>query len=257
MTPHHMKPLNKAHLEAALPSLTISVFDSLPSTNDFLKQQTPHLHLCLAEQQTAGRGRLGKTWFSPHGMNLYFSLLWPLLDTHIALEGLSLVVALSIVKTLTQFGIHEALKIKWPNDIYADNKKLAGILIESQTESRAPRQIIIGVGLNVNMPAGTAPDTLKPWTSLQILLNRTLNRHDLVVTLTRALLATLTQFSQKGFIHFLPAWHAWDYLAGKNIHLKTGDHTLHGIAQGVNEKGHLLLRTADGHLHALASAEII
>lgn len=247
--------LDLALLSHELPDFPITVLPTVTSTNDFLKQQSPQLQLCVAEQQTAGRGRLGKQWSSPAEVNLYFSLLWPSQKKTTALNGLSLVVALSIVTVLEEkLGINKYLKVKWPNDIYWQEKKLAGILVELNAEQAQQQNIIIGVGLNVNMLQ--LPDTPKPWTSLAFILNKTINRNPLLIALVKQLLVDLAVFEKKGLPHFLPIWFAWDYLLNTKITLQIADKKITGIAKGINEQGYLLLQDETSNIQAYASGSI-
>lgn len=252
-----MSHLDLTYLTAALPEWVVNIFDSLPSTNDFLKKQPSALQLCMAEQQTAGHGRLGKKWFSPKNVNLYFSLMWPFHQSPTQLNGLSLVVALSLVKILSKLGLHPHLKIKWPNDIYWEHKKLAGILIELTHARDNHNTLIIGVGLNVNMHETPNIDPSRPWVSLSQILNRTLDRNLLLVAIMKQLLPDLQQFSQTGFTTFLPLWLTWDYLYGKTLDFKLADGIIHGIARGVNEQGYLLLQDPLNGLKAYSSGTIL
>lgn len=248
--------LDEAFLKKAFPHFAISIFDSLSSTSDHLKQSLLSPHLCIAEQQTAGRGRLGKIWFSPPGVNLYFSLLWPMQKTSAQLEGLSLTIALSIVRTLHSLGVTRDLKVKWPNDIYWQQKKLAGILVEINSELAEKNHVVLGIGLNVNMLPEHRPDATNPWTSLQQILNHPVNRNTLLVALLNQLIPDLIRFDTEGFIAFLPYWPSWDYLYHQAIQVEIANHIVQGKACGVNNKGHLLLQTVDDKLHAYSSGEI-
>lgn len=241
--------LDLAFLKTQLPTLEIDVFDTIDSTNEFLKKlpQKNTLHLCVAEQQTAGKGRLGKHWFSPSNCNLYFSLRWPNLYPKKSLDGLSLVIAISLTKTLQRLFPLPDLKIKWPNDLYYQDKKLAGILIEVSNESQA---LIIGIGLNVNMKESM-------WTSLRLILQRDIERNTLLSELIPPLLIEIEQFIHTGFLPYLSVWPTWDYLAGKKINVKQNETLIQGVAQGINERGHLVIEDDLGKRHTCYSGEIL
>lgn len=141
------------HLATDSPFI-LETFSSIDSTHSYLLQQAKnyaaHGLVCVAEQQTAGYGRRGTAWSSPFGLNLYCSLCWHFDRNSALLNGLSLVIGLAIQQTLTQWGI-DGVKIKWPNDIYYDGKKLAGILINIARRPNNHCLAIISFGLNVNM----------------------------------------------------------------------------------------------------------
>ncbi|MBI5448067.1 MAG: biotin--[acetyl-CoA-carboxylase] ligase [Gammaproteobacteria bacterium] len=251
-----MSHLDLPFLENALAPLTLSVFDSIPSTNEYLKKASLSPQLCVAEQQTAGRGRLGKTWFSPPGVNLYLSLLWPMKKTISQLEGLSLAIGLSVIHTLTNLGIKRDIKIKWPNDLYWQEKKLAGILIETNTELAEKNNVVVGLGLNVNMLAQDhAPPSL-PWVSLKQILGHTLDRNCLLVSLIKQFIPDLQRFEEQGFSDFLAQWPRWDYLYHKKIKMEIANKSIRGIAQGVNEKGHLIIQTEANTLLTFSSGKV-
>ena len=131
----------------------IEILESVSSTNDYLKKfKSPaSVKFCLAEHQLGGRGRLQRQWYSPFGRNIYLSCLYSFQKDISELAGLSLVTSLAILKALRNWVADEKLAVKWPNDIFFENKKLAGSLIEIQAETHGVSQVIIGIGLNVNM----------------------------------------------------------------------------------------------------------
>ena len=159
--PGGMQLLDADIIRSLLPGLAgnkrVVLLDKVHSTNDWLMQQlaseiSPGT-VCLAELQTAGRGTRGRKWVSPYGKNLYISLYWHFAGGPLELGGLSLAVAASIARVLADSGIGD-VAIKWPNDLYSSGKKLGGILIDMSAEVNGPSQVVIGVGLNVDMPEG-------------------------------------------------------------------------------------------------------
>jgi len=132
----------------------VQVFEQIDSTNAWLLQQCragAELPLaCIADSQNAGRGRRGRVWHSPAGSNIYMSLGWEFNNSPAELGAFSLLVGVALVRTLKQIGIHQA-KLKWPNDVLVDNKKLAGILIEIQNRQNGRLAVVIGIGLNVRL----------------------------------------------------------------------------------------------------------
>src|SRR3989338_4340844 len=138
----------------------IKILKTIDSTNAYLLKQAhvDKASVCIAEQQTAGRGQFNRTWASPAN-NIYFSMRWPLKEAYQNIMGLSLVVAIAIIKTLAYFDVTEHIGIKWPNDIMWQQRKLAGILVET-----TKTDVIIGIGINVQLPKTVSID--QPWIDL-------------------------------------------------------------------------------------------
>lgn len=236
--------------------IKISIHDSITSTNDFLKINLPNtaeiISICLAEHQSAGKGRCGKRWQSPHGMNIYFSAAWPCKNIS-KISGLSLAVSLAVVETLERlFNLN--FKIKWPNDILWDEKKIAGILIEICSLQNTSCVVIIGIGINANMR--TTDDVIdQPWTSLCNAVGSEVNRNEIIATLISILREYLVKFEYYGFEFFKTKWENYDYLRDKAIFL-TNEISNSGIAMGVNESGQLLVKLDDNKIQAYYSGEI-
>lgn len=252
--------LESAKIKKALNhnKIDIAVYESLPSTNAYLKQQK-HFHaneikICLAEQQTHGKGRLNRDWFSPFARNIYLSCLYPFQKDISELAGLSLVTSLAIVKTLKHYGIHEKLNVKWPNDIIYDNKKLSGGLIEIHAESHGCSYAIIGIGVNTNMLEDERQIN-QPWTSVQKILGRYLDRNELVACLINNLLNYLNEFNQSGFQNFIKEWIQADCLTHQVISVKNLNEIITGKVTGINSQGHLLLELSDGTVRAFSSGD--
>ena len=152
--------LDQKKILTALPEnlqtkIGLDIYSQLPSTNQYLLDDNDRNYtqpvFCLAEMQTAGKGRMGRQWHSPFGQNIYCSLRWDLPVGVCQLSGLSLVIGLAVLKALQQFDPSLLLELKWPNDIFARGKKLGGILIEMLAKSSGSCSVIIGIGLNCNM----------------------------------------------------------------------------------------------------------
>ncbi|HQS85040.1 MAG: biotin--[acetyl-CoA-carboxylase] ligase [Alphaproteobacteria bacterium 16-39-46] len=249
--------LNKDCLISTFPqkNIKLDIFESLPSTQTYLKSITsPFPYVCLTERQTDGKGRLGRHWQSPFGQNIYLSLLYPFQKDISELSGLSLMVSLSILKTLTHFFKKKIpFQLKWPNDIVFDHKKLGGILIDMQAESYGLSTAVIGIGLNVNMMPQECLSF--EWTSLRQIYNTYINRNELCQLLLTNLFEDLSVFQEKGFEPFQKSWPLYDALYDEPITLKIGETTISGIAKGINEMGHLLLEKEDKTLKTYASGE--
>ena len=235
----------------------LSLFESIDSTNEYLRsiRQPRIIHFCLAEQQTAGRGRLGRTWHSPFGKNIYLSCLYPFQKDISELAGLSLVVSLAILSTMKEFGIHEDVQVKWPNDILCRNKKISGTLIEVQAESHGASHAIIGIGINTNMLLDESGQISQLWTSMRHASGEYLDRNLVCATLMNQLLAYLHRFDSEGFSAFMQEWVAAEGMQGKQVSVKTVSEIVTGEAVGINLQGHLLLKLADGKIRAFSSGD--
>lgn len=237
-------------LVRAWPGLRLEVADSIDSTNAELMRRTrdgqTQAALLVARQQTAGRGRLGRQWLSAAGVgaeatSLTFSLSLPLAPHDWA--GLSLAVGVSLAESL-----HPELRLKWPNDLWLDGRKLGGVLIETAgVEGR--RQAIIGVGINLGWRDGSGLARAPAW--LGELLPG-IDAPGVLLRLAEPLLGAITEFESLGFAPFHARFEQRDALRGTVVALNDG--TV-GEAQGVNGSGALMVRTAQG-LQAVSSAEI-
>jgi BirA family biotin operon repressor/biotin-[acetyl-CoA-carboxylase] ligase len=229
----------------------------IDSTNTFVKQHKEQLNsgdVCVAETQTAGRGRQGKTWFSPFGANLYFSMYWRFSSGMQALSGLSLVVGITICELLkNEYAIIPQLK--WPNDIYGNNKKLSGVLTEIEGQADGTCHCIIGIGINLAMDhAVTQID--QPWTDLQSLTQNTIDRNHLTAHLVQYLNDALTEFQHSSLSSFIEKWHQYDLYKDVAIKLIMGDKTLvSGIARGINDQGAILVES-NGQIKPYFGGEI-
>jgi BirA family biotin operon repressor/biotin-[acetyl-CoA-carboxylase] ligase len=241
-------------------SLTdLQIVDSIDSTNTAVQRlpiEQQHGTVIMAEQQNAGRGRRGKNWHSPHGQNLYMSIGWRFEKKLTELGCLPLVLALSAASALHEAGL-KGHKVKWPNDILLDNRKLAGILVEMNADPQGPCNSVLGIGLNVHMPASAeiAAKIGQPWTNLESHLPGC-SRNSLAALLLDALLTHLPQFAAQGFEPFKPMWDQYDGLNGKFVDVISGTDTIYGMAAGIDEQGALLLDTGGGAVQHLHSAEV-
>ncbi|HSJ49279.1 MAG TPA: biotin--[acetyl-CoA-carboxylase] ligase, partial [Gammaproteobacteria bacterium] len=160
--------------------------------------------VCLAERQTRGKGRRGRNWVSPYGTNLYLSLSWRFESGLSALAGLSLVVGISLIRALQQLGV-EGAGLKWPNDIYLQGAKLAGVLIEVSGESAGPCSAVIGIGVNVAMPEQQGRHIDQRWTDLRA-HGIPVARNQLAAALLEQLLPALAEFARHGMQPFQEEW---------------------------------------------------
>lgn len=248
--------LDKALITAGLDpasSRLAPVFDlrfSIDSTNAEAARraaQGEQSYLVLAEHQAQGRGRRGRSWVSPFGRNIYMSLLWPFQTGVAALEGLSLVCALVVVKALSRVGCN-GFTVKWPNDVLFQQRKLAGILLEISGDVSGPCRVVIGIGINASMPAGAGTAIDQPYSDLAAVTGRVIDRNLLAAALINELVVALTEFQQHGFAPFRDQWMRLDAYAGLPVEIKAGNNSRVGVAAGVDLSGCLLLDTNEGRV---------
>ncbi len=210
------------------------------STNDFLlsqSQQTQHNSICLAKHQSHCRGSRGHVWVN-NSDDVCFSVLWKTTISSEKLAGISLVCALAVLEALRQSGITNKLNVKWPNDIFYDNKKLAGILIES-TKSGDLTAVVIGIGIN-NHDDKKKTKLKNSYACLEEIVP-TLNKNQLVARIINQLENYITQYSNDGLQGFTQLWEQHDLYSKKEILVKTNKKELIGENNGINEDGHLVL----------------
>lgn len=239
----------------------ITIFNEIPSTNSYLielakTQPNCREYICLAEHQTAGRGRLGRQWLSPYGKNMYLSLLWRFVKEPGELGGLSIAVAVSLVEALKSYGIKEDIGLKWPNDILWNGRKLAGILIEISEETHNAYNTVIGIGLNIGMPKNIGQNIEQPWCDVAQIINSVPQRNKLIGLFLDQLLTTTTSFQQNGLQPFIKKWRELDVSYGKKVTIINSREKISGIARGIDEKGHFILEDESGKLHSFAAGEV-
>ncbi|MFZ0219154.1 MAG: biotin--[acetyl-CoA-carboxylase] ligase [Candidatus Aquirickettsiella sp.] len=237
----------------------LSQLDILPivdSTNNYLLNKIEYTgnHAVFAEQQTAGRGQFQRSWYSNFGKSIALSLLWQLSNPLNKLAGLTLVVGISVVKALEEYGL-TSIKLKWPNDIIYEEKKLAGILIESRSNGSKIQKVIIGVGLNLYNPSTHFPTDVQAITSIFSLQNLPPRRNQLAALILKNLFHTLIDFEIKGLEYFMQDWQRLDNLAEKLITIQTQNIVIEGIAQGINTQGQLCVQIKN-KTHYFNSGEI-
>lgn len=239
----------------------IEIHELIASTNTHLLQQA-HASgkqgiACFAEYQSAGKGRRGKNWVSPFGCNIYLSLLWRYQNGPASLAGLSLAVGVAVVRALNEMGIEE-VGLKWPNDIYWRQQKLAGILIEVSGESGGPCNAVIGLGLNCYIPREAAADIDQAWIDLDSILGRPTHsiRNRLAAVLLNHILPVMAEFEHQGLSDYLNEWRRYDCMQGNAVNIYLGQQYYQGVVEGVDEQGMLLVKDEKQQVKAFASGEI-
>lgn len=248
---------NKIEDIIAHPKVKLECFETLTSTNDYLKNHPSlkNLQVCLSEHQSKGRGRLGREWIAPFGRNIYCSLSYTFHKDISELSGLSLVVGILTANLLSSLDEGVRFSLKWPNDLYVNNQKLGGVLIDITGEVHGNCTAVIGVGLNVNMKDLALEGVEQPWTSLEHALGKQLDRNTLSAQLINTIVEGMRVFEEKGMEPFLEQWKQYDLLANQQVSLSHGADTLSGIVTGINHHGYLLLRLPSGEERVFSSGD--
>ncbi|MES2561358.1 MAG: biotin--[acetyl-CoA-carboxylase] ligase [Pseudomonadota bacterium] len=239
--------------------LRIQIMEIADSTNTVLMQLAAsgagNATVVAAEWQQRGRGRMGRTWHAGLGGALTFSMLWRFTQGAGAIAGLSLAVGVALMRALKSLGA-DALKLKWPNDVLSDGRKLAGILIEMQGDALGPSAVVIGIGLNVRLSAAMRARIDQPAVDLETACGRALDRNEVLVVVLDELVQVLKAFSSSGFAPLRAEWE--QYHAQQNqrvvLTLPTGKMET-GVALGVAEDGALLFESGSA-VRRLHSGEI-
>ena len=223
--------------------------ESLPSTNEhaqrLAQEGASHGEVVIAEQQTAGRGRRGRNWISPAGVNLYFSvILRPELSPQRAPE-LTLTTAVALAETLREAGA--AAAIKWPNDLLVEGRKIAGILAEMTAEAENLSFVVMGVGVNLNLRASDFPPELASTaTSLMEARGQRVPRALFTAALWTRLERWMDVHQESGFAPVRDAWRALSSTLGQDVLVRTETREFRGLAEDIDQTGALLVRTPDG-----------
>lgn len=267
--PRAVDLLDKEAIVGSLPAATraqlerADVLLTVDSTNRFIADLSPptagHIQLCTAEVQNAGRGRRGRSWVAPFGSGICMSLGWQFTEAPPTFSALSLAVGVAVVKAFRRLGI-EGVGLKWPNDLQWQGRKLGGILIEMRGESAGPAQVIIGIGINMHMPAAIRMQLAEREAALiadihEIMRQKTPTRNALIGAIATELLAMLQTFTVSGFEPFKDEWHELDTLSNAPVKVLSGSQTTLGFARGVEADGTLLV-DVDGELRKFVSGEV-
>jgi len=227
---------------------SLEVLSSIDSTNAYLLRQSgrglANGRLALAEFQTAGRGRRGRIWLGHYGCGVLASAHWRF-GSDARLEGLSLAIGVGLVESLSEEGF-EGLGLKWPNDVYAGGRKLAGILIETGKHPGGDWFTVTGVGLNVSQPPAGAPETERRWTALEDLRGGPLDRTRIAAVVGSAVLRALSAFEAEGFAKARARWESYDLAAGRPARVILAGEAVEGVGQGITEYGAFRLDTGAG-----------
>lgn len=251
----------RAHLAvtAAEQVNAVTVEMEMASTNQFLLERLPadqaHGHVCLAEYQSAGQGRHGNRWQSPLAAGLYLSVGWRAEGMAEPLTGLSLAAGVAAVRALKACGVTD-VGLKWPNDLISQGRKLGGILLQVRGEITGSCLWVLGIGINVRLPAAVLEAGYnQPVTDLHALAPVPPARSELAAVLINELIACLSTYPQTGFKPYIRDWQRHDCMSGRDVTLSTGQESVRGQMIGVDNAGALLL-SIDGAVQRYASGEL-
>ncbi|OWS73628.1 biotin--[acetyl-CoA-carboxylase] synthetase [Pantoea sp. VS1] len=254
--PAPIQLLNEEAILAHLYQADLAVIPVIDSTNQYLLDRMDQLnsgYACIAEYQQAGRGRRGRKWFSPFGANLYMSMYWRLEQGPAAAMGLSLVIGIVMAEVIQSLGAAD-VRVKWPNDLYLQDRKLAGILVELTGKTGDAAQIVMGAGINLVMRGEGTAEINQGWINLQE-AGIEINRNELAARLINRLREALPLFERDGLAPFVGRWEALDNFIHRPVKLLIGDREVHGIARGIDKQGGLLLEQ-DGEIKSWVGGEI-
>lgn len=257
-----LERLDEERLRAAIPAaLKLEVRPLVDSTNRLLAESDLRHdpQAVMAEYQSAGRGRRGREWRSPFGANLYLSIAWSYPMWPPQLPALSLAVGVVCARALRAAGV-ENIRLKWPNDLWAGDRKLGGILIEQRGESSDVCRVVVGVGLNVAMQKAQAATVDQPWTTVDEVLGqaaggtRRASRNRLAGELLRELYECLSRYAIGGFEPYRREWLDLDAMRGREVQVP-GDEALRGPGRGIDASGAFLIETVAG-LRAVHAGDV-
>lgn len=251
-----MNLLNADSVNKNIKGEPASVIPVIDSTNQYLIQRISELKsgdVCIAEYQSAGRGRRGRQWISPFGRNLYLSMYWKLEQGPAAAIGLSLVVGVIMAEVLQKLGA-DGVKVKWPNDLYLNDKKLSGILVELTGKTGDVAHIVTGIGINIAMSKNQTEAINQQWINLEQ-VGIKIDRNELACEITNALREAFVQFEKQGLSVFIERWKCLDNFMDRRVKLIIGEKEIFGIAKGINDQGALLLEQ-DGKIIPYIGGEI-
>ena len=242
----------KAGLQTKVIGKEIKYFKETESTNIIAREIADSVEegtLVIAESQTAGRGRLGRKWISPEGGIWLSIILKPKMQPQYA-SRITLLAGVCVAKTIRGFGL--PAKIKWPNDVLINGKKVCGILTEIGAEVDLIDYLIVGIGIDANVDTESFPEEIRDSsTSLKKETGKEINRVDFVRKLLEEFELLYLKFQKEGFTKILEEWRNMSATIGEWVKISTQTHTIYGEAIGVDNEGALILETSDGQLEKI------
>lgn len=260
--------LSEPAILAALPRFvqeklqSVEVHQSLPSTNRYLREAEPQkagrAHAVLAESQPEGQGRRGRGWIATPYRNIMLSISWYCETWPNHPAGLSLAFAVAVHQVLSGYLPKDSadLKIKWPNDILLNGRKLAGLLVDASGEASGGCKLVFGVGINVVIADQDSTEIDQPWAQLQQPDSPALDRNLIAADVVSSLVEAICLYESQGFEPFRAYWNEQAAYVGRAVRLSNEQHTFDGVLKGVDETGALILETSSGERLSFTQADI-
>lgn len=243
--------LLEVSLRGRLPAVDLLILDEVDSTNAYLLREAEadpasakSGRACIAQIQTAGRGRRGRSWFAAPGASLAFSMLWRFERSLDFLAGLSLAAGVAVVRVLREIGAEE-VRLKWPNDVVHSHRKLAGILVETQGGGTAS-VAVVGIGINLQLPREIRERIDQAVTDVASVLPAMPERNEFAARLLHELASVLDRFAREGFGGLREEWAGMHAYQGQAVRLQSADKNVTGRVVGIADDGALLVDTGAG-----------
>ena len=263
-------PFNAFEITSGLKTSVIGrdlvFYEEADSTNDIARTLASNGagegSAVVADSQKKGKGRLGRRWESPAGVNIYTSIVLRPSIMPVFAPQLTLVSAVAVAETISRFlnngsGYKPEPTVKWPNDILINGKKAAGILTEMSSEMDRVNFVVIGIGVNVNMSKKMLPEELRPIvTSLREETGKEISRTDFIRTLYLSIEKWYKLYLKNGFEPIREAWNSYFKMAGKVVKVQQMDRVIEGVAIGLDNDGMLLLREKNGNIARIISGDV-
>jgi len=237
----------------------LKILPEVHSTSEYVLQQIETNpvsgQVCLAEVQSAGRGRRGRNWLTSPFADLLLSMSWQLATGPGQLTGLSLAAGVAIVRALRAYGVRGA-GLKWPNDVLWNNRKLAGLLLDVRGEAAGPCWVVLGVGINGRLDTAAADGIDQPWIDLNTITGLPVRRNDLAVAVVRELHAMFERFARDGFVPFRASWQKCHLFENRPVRVLGAEREVRGIARGISDTGALRVIDDQGREHNFYSGDV-
>lgn len=242
----------------------IKVFSEIDSTNNYLMQMPApapgRLSVAVTSNQTAGRGRHGKTWQSPPGSGLCLSVAYTFTQQPENLPALTLALGLGAIDALEELGA-SGVELKWPNDLVAMDGKLGGILTEVQQQSAGTATVVTGIGVNVDLTSTVDIETVSGWAhqvvDMKSICDAQPSHEEIAGQFTTHLLQAFVDFEMSGFAVMANRWSRYDWLLGRDITIDTADQQFSGVGAGIANDGALLVETPEAGVRRVTSGSIV
>jgi BirA family biotin operon repressor/biotin-[acetyl-CoA-carboxylase] ligase len=240
---------------------SLHYFSEIDSTNAYARrlaeQGVGEGTVIVAEAQTRGRGRSGRSWVSPPFVNLYFSVILRPQLPPVHAPQLTLMAAVALTDTIAEF-IPAPPMIKWPNDILVGGKKLAGVLTESSCDSERIEFVILGIGVNLNYPVASMPEVIRQRaTSIASVTKKNVSREAFMRRLIQDLDRCYGELEEVGFDALAARWEALFGLRGKRVRVEMAEQVMIGTARGIDKDGALILENERGERQRIVAGDVV